>query len=394
VLAASLLGMALGSFAVGPVGDRWGRRPALLTSGLLFASATLLAAASKSLEALTAWRFLTGIGLGGALPNATALLAEFSPPRWRSQAIAAAIAGVPIGGMLGAALAAEIVPAFGWRAIFVVGGALPLVVVALVYFVLPESPRFLTTRPERARELADLLNRIEGSGRYSADDRFVLGTGTAGETASGLRILFSRGLARDTLAAWLVFLTNVFAVYAFFSWAPVVLTSLGLDVATAVRGALVFNLAGVIGAVANGWVISRVGSRWPLAGLAAMAACALLYLSWLSLGAGGSAPPRLTSLMAGIAAAGVGINAVQVGMYGVVAHIYPTTCRSSGVGWALGVGRIGGISSSFAGGYLLAGGGGARFFAGVAAVLVVTTASVLVLRRHIAAAGSRETFRG
>lgn len=385
VLAASLLGMALGAFAVGPVGDRWGRRPALLASTVLFGLATLFAAGSSSLEVLTFWRLLTGIGLGGALPNATALMAEFAPPKWRSQAIAVAIVGVPVGGMIGAAIAAEVVPAYGWRTLFVIGGLLPLAAAALMYFVLPESPRFLTTHPARRRELVAVLNRIERRERYSFDDQFVLDTVASGTRISaGLRMLFSREFIRDTLATWIVFGTNIFAVYAFFNWAPTVLTALGLGLETAVRGAFVYNLAGVIGSVANSWVIARVGSRGPLAVLAAVAAMALFYLAQLTSGAGGDAPDlSLPRLMAGIAVAGFTINALQVGMYAVVAHVYPTVCRSSGVGWALGTGRLGGILSSFAGGVLLAQGGGGSFFSGVAIVLLVTFVSVLLIHRHI-----------
>jgi AAHS family 4-hydroxybenzoate transporter-like MFS transporter len=386
VLAASLLGMALGAFAVGPVGDRWGRRPALLASTVLFGGATLLGATASTLDALTLWRFLTGIGLGGALPNATALMAEFAPPKWRNQAIAAAIVGVPVGGMIGAAFAAEIVPVYGWRTLFVIGGALPLLAVTAMYFVLPESARFLATHAGRKRELVALLNRIEGREHYRPEDRYVIDTGAAEGSPAGLRTLFSRPFVRDTVATWLVFGTNIFAVYSFFSWAPTVLTALGLELATAVRGAFIFNLAGVLGSLANAWVIARLGSRGPIAAMAALAALALFYLAQLTAGtvAGGTAAGlSITALMSGIAVAGFAITAVQVGMYAVVAHVYPTFCRSSGVGWALGAGRLGGIVSAFAGGVLLTQGGGRSFFIGVAFVLLVTLASVLVIRRHV-----------
>jgi AAHS family 4-hydroxybenzoate transporter-like MFS transporter len=247
VLAASLIGMAIGGFAVGPVGDRLGRRTALLVSILIFGSSTLAGNTVSSLIGLAFWRLLTGIGLGGALPNITALMVEFSPPRWRSQAVAAAIVGVPIGGMIGAAVAASLVPSFGWRSMFVLGGLLPLAWAALLYYVLPESPRYLATRPDKRRELASLLNRIEGANRYAGAEVFVLGSSIRMKGAARLSDLFSRSMRRDTLAAWAVFATNIFAVYAFFSWTPVVLTGLGFDLPTAVRGSLVFNLAGILG---------------------------------------------------------------------------------------------------------------------------------------------------
>jgi AAHS family 4-hydroxybenzoate transporter-like MFS transporter len=384
-LAASLLGMAVGSVGVGALGDRWGRRRALLLSTLLFGSTTLLAATASSVEALAAWRFATGAGLGGALPTATALMAEYSSRRFRSIAIGAALVGVPVGGILGALLAAEVVPTHGWRAIFIIGGALPLLAALVMYFLLPESPRFLATRPHKSAALAALLNRIDMKGRYSSRDRFVLGANEV-RTQAGVRALFTQELRWDTMVASLVFLTNIFAVYAFFNWAPLVLTSMGLELATAVRGALLFNVTGVIGALAASWMISRYGSRWPLAAFALGAAAALAWISAIALSGTAGAYPQdgFVRLMAGIAIAGATISAVQVGMYAVAAHIFPTECRASGVGCVLGAGRLGGILSSFAGGVLLARGGAPGFFGGVGAVLLLTLASILLVRRHIA----------
>lgn len=388
VLAAALMGMALGAFAGGQAGDRWGRRPALVASTVLVGAATLAAAAALSIEALVLWRFVTGIGLGATLPNATALMSEFAPSRWRSQAITATIVGVPLGGMIGAAVAAEVVPQFGWRTLFVIGAVLPLLLAALMYFVLPESPRFLATRPGRRDELVTMLRRIAPQRMIGADSQ-VLAPLTTGSHPTGPGALFSAALRRDTAAAWLVFATNIFAVYAFFNWIAVVLTSSGLDLATAVRASFVFNLAGVVGSVTNSWVIARHGSRWPLAGLAALAVAALIYLAQLRIG---PAPTHASNaaLMAGVAMAGFSITAIQIGMYAVTANIYPTLCRSSGVGWALGTGRLGGILSSFGGAWLLGFGGSAGFFGGIAAILTVTGAGLLVIRRHLPAAGRAE----
>ena len=384
VLAASLFGMAIGSFAIGPVGDRWGRRPALLGSVVLFGLTTLLGATSGSLWALAAWRFFTGIGLGGALPNAAALMAEFAPPRWRSQAISAAIIGVPLGGMIGAKIAEVVLEAYGWRALFVIGGALPLIVALGMHFLLPESPRYLATRRQRWSELASLLNRITRAKAYgSAEQRYVIDYVPGASV--GVRTLFSQDLWRDTLANWLVFASNSVAIYAFFSWSPVVLTAMGFDLTTAVRGSFYFNLAGILGAVANAWLIARMGSRVPVALMSAIAAAALFLLGLNSAATtgDGAAPPPILWLMTGIAAAGLGINALQIGMYAVSAHIYPTVCRSTGVGWALGVGRMGGILSAFFGAALFAQSGARGFFVGVACALVLAFVGVVLIRRHI-----------
>lgn len=382
-LAASLVGMAIGAAVVGALGDRWGRRRALIASTALFGVATLLAATATSVPTLAVWRFITGLGLGGALPIATALIAEFAPRRLRAQVIGAIQVGVPLGGMLGAMLAAELMPSYGWRSVFIVGGALPLLVAAAMYFVLPESPRFLATRPQAAQALAALLTRIDPGGRYAATDVFVLGE-EAPPTRAGVRALFSAQLRWDTVVVSLAFLTNMYAVYAFFNWAPLVLTSLGFEMVTAVRGALVFNFAGIAGVLTCSWLISRLGSRRPLAAGALAGSASLAWLAWLawSLSAGNAAE-ALPALMGGIALAGATISAVMVGMYTLAAHVFPTECRTSGIGWVLGAGRTGGVAAALGGGLLLTLSGAGGFFACVAAVLLLTFVAVLLVRRQI-----------
>jgi MFS transporter, AAHS family, 4-hydroxybenzoate transporter len=356
-LAAAIVGMTVGAAVIGMVGDRWGRRPALILSTMLFGATTLLGATATSVTTLGLWRFAAGLGLGGALPAATALLAEFWPRKSRAEAISATIIGVPIGAFLAATLAAELIPAYGWRAIFVVGGALPLLAAGALYFLLPESPE------------------------HAAADR---------DRGSALRALGAPALRWDTIATALVFLTSLFAVYAFFNWSPLVLTSMGFDIATSARGALVFNIAGVPAALANARLISRFGSRWPLAAAALIAAIALAALAWVSR----DGQVALASLMVWVAIAGAAIGAVQGGMYAVAAHVFPTECRASGVGCATGAGRLGGIIASFAGGSLLALGGAAVFFAGVGGVLLLTLVTVLLVRRHISPSGDNQQSGG
>jgi AAHS family 4-hydroxybenzoate transporter-like MFS transporter len=348
-LAASVIGMSVGAVAIGPVGDRWGRRPALLVSALVFGVMTLLTATATSVATLALWRFLTGIGLGAALPGAVALMAEFTPARQRSQLVVMSLLGVPVGGIVGAALAAEIVPALGWRAIFVVGGILPVVAASILYFVLPESPGF--------------LSRLTRTGE------------------GGLRAVFDRAHARDAFVLLVAFFSSLFAAYAFFSWAPVVLTSMSFPLDQAVRSALVFNLAGVAGSLLNAWLISRVGSLLPLAAVASVSVISFAALAAVMLGA--NPTPNAVATFAFIAAAGFGIHALQTGLYLVSANVFPTECRTSGVGFASGAGRLGGIVSSLTGGVLLAGAGAAGFFGGVALVLVGAAVCILTLRRHI-----------
>lgn len=392
-LAASLFGMALGASTIGAVGDRWGRRPALLLSTLLFGGATLLAATATTVVELSTWRFITGLGLGGALPSATALLAEFTSRRQRSQVLGLSLIGVPLGGILGAMLAAEIVPAHGWRAIFVVGGLLPMLAAVAMHFVMPESPRYLASRGHRPDALAALLSRIDEHGRYSDRDRFVLSATADPMHSTGVRAIFAPNLRWDAIITALAFLTNIFAVFAFFNWAPLVLTSIGLAFDAAMRSALVFNLAGIAGTLAISIVIARIGSRLPLATCAIAATLALAGVGFLTRIEAPSSNLH-AALLIGIAIAGATISAIQVGMYTVAAHVFPTPCRSSGIGWALGSGRMGGILSAFAGGLLLTQAGATGFFGGVGVALLFTFATVVLLRRHIPRPEIEESHHG
>jgi AAHS family 4-hydroxybenzoate transporter-like MFS transporter len=159
-----------------------------------------------------------------------------------------------------------------------------------------------------------------------------------------------------------------------------VLTSLGFELVTAVRGALVFNLAGIGGVIAIAWLIARFGSRRPLAAAALLGAAALASLALFAKG--------LPALMSGIAVAGIAINAVQVGLYALAAHVFPTECRTSGVGFSLGAGRTGGIAAALGGGMLLSLSGAAGFFGWIAGALVIACVAVLLVRRQIAGPAS------
>ncbi|HLB85832.1 MAG TPA: MFS transporter, partial [Steroidobacteraceae bacterium] len=173
ILAAGLLGMFVGALMLGIAGDRYGRRRALLASMALMAASSLLAATADGPAPLATYRFLTGLGLGGALPNAAALMVEFAPLAMRTVIVAITVVGVPIGGMIGAAIAARLVPAFGWPSIFVLGGVLPGALLLAMAWLLPESPQYLARRPPRAKELATTLNRLLGQARYDGSERFT-----------------------------------------------------------------------------------------------------------------------------------------------------------------------------------------------------------------------------
>lgn len=391
VFAAALVGMVMGAAGIGLMGDRYGRRSALILSSALVGLGSLASALARSPTELAALRLLTGIGLGGVLPNATALMFEFAPMVWRNIATAAALIGVPLGGMVGAALAKWLIPHFGWPALFAVGGIIPALLACVMLPVLPESPRYLAGRQGRAGQLAKLLNRICATDRYAPSSRFVVVT-PCDARASAVAAIFAGDYLRDTLTLWVIFFTNVFSVYFFFNWLPTVLAAAQLDFGLAVTGSFVFNLGGVLGALVCAALITRVGSKRVLAGFGAVSVASVIAIAANPVFSADHANGGIPLLMWSMAAAGCCINALQIGMFSVAAHAYPTFCRSTGVGWSLAIARFGGILSAFAGASFFALGLTARnFFLVIAVVLAFALLGVLALRRHIPAT-TREIF--
>lgn len=381
VLAAGVIGMAVGSLTLGPLGDRIGRRAAMTGSLLIVAAGSLVSAFASNPGELVLYRFITGIGIGGSIPSATALMMEFAPARARNLAVSITVVGVPIGGVLGAEVAAQLLPTFGWEAVFVAGAILPAALAVAIWLLMPESPKFLARRVARSTELANMLNRLVGETRYSASDRFVIDEPAAGR-GEGFTALFTSAFRRDTILIWLAFLTSLLSAYSYFNWLPTVLTGVGLPITAALRGSLVFNLGGVIGALLMASCMTRFGSRPVLVTFSLAAIATALALAGLinASDANSSLAPLLSlMLLTGLAALGT-----QVGLYTLAAYVYPTSCRASGVGAAVGVGRLGGIISSFAGAAALAIGDGiTTFFGGICAVLAITTISVALITRHM-----------
>jgi AAHS family 4-hydroxybenzoate transporter-like MFS transporter len=374
VLAAALLGMVFGGFVGGYLGDRVGRRSALLTSVVSFGVLTVLASFAANVTTLTALRFLAGLGLGGAMPNAAALASEYVPIRRRPFAVTLTIVCIPLGGTLAGFTGAVVLPAYGWRALFLVGGSLPLVLAALLWKVLPESPRYLARHRERWPELAALLTRLghatpPGAAFVDSRERTV--------AAAPIRSLLVPEFRRDTLALCAAFFFCLLSVYTGTNWVPSLLTSAGFDVATANYGLTAFNLGGVVGAVLGAIVFTRLGSRVTMLAMTvgAIAGCVVL----------GSAPVADRSTMTVLALLGwTGglINAVQTTMYALAAHVYPAGIRATGVGTAVAVGRVGGFVSPYAGALALEA-GPSQMFLLIAATLSVVFVALAAVRHHI-----------
>ncbi len=383
VLTASMIGMAIGSIAMGWLGDRIGRKNSYITClGFLFVG-SLLSGQSHGLWDLFAWRLLTGIGLGGVTPLAATFITEWTAKRVRSVAIACGVVAVPLGGMLGAAVAQWIIPAYGWRMIFHIGAVLPLVFFVVAWFLLPESPKFLAQSPKRHARLARALNLLIRENRFDGTEDFRLAEPPA-PPGNWLSIIMKPPYRSTTLLLWVAFAFNTLGLYAFVNWLPTVLTSTGMSLHGGLEGAKYFNFGGFFGAVGGAVLIGIVGSRIVGSGLSLIGAIAIFLIGMMV--TAGMGNPRLHLLIM-IGIAGVALNGMQCFLYVVSAHSYPTYVRASGVGCAQTVSRIGGVLSSVVGGAYFeikplppVG----DFFYVVGAVVLVVVVSFFSLRTHIA----------
>jgi AAHS family 4-hydroxybenzoate transporter-like MFS transporter len=383
VLALGLVGMAVGSPFAGYVGDRFGRRTALIGCVSLFGLATIASSFVDGVAGLAVLRVLTGMGAGGALPNAAALSAEFAPLRRRHAAVLLTLVCVPLGGMLGGVIASQVLPALGWRALYMIGGAMPMAFAILLWVTLPESPRFLARRPVDRERLTELLLRmgfaVDSASTYEDWSK------VAADGRAPIRTLFGPALARDTVGLWIAYFFCLASIYLMFGWLPTLLTSQGISLATATTGLAVYNLGGVCGVVVWTFLISAFGSRGPmLAGALGTAASALLILL---IPFHASSNPVL--LLAAIGLNGLLANAIQTSMYALAAHVYPTAVRASGVAYAAAMGRTGGVISSLFGAVLIQA-GPVVFWWAMAAAMVAAFAGLAWVRHHFAAVGKLE----
>jgi AAHS family 4-hydroxybenzoate transporter-like MFS transporter len=374
-LTSGFVGMVTGSFLGGVLGDRLGRRVALLSSIVAFGLLTLLVATAGDPTTLAAFRFLSGLGLGGAMPNAASLVSEFAPRRHRPFAVTLTIVCIPLGGTLAGLVGGAILPQYGWRALFVVSGAMPLVLAAALFRVLPESPRFLARHQRRWPELAALLGRL---GHRVAPGAMFADVQEKGAARGSIAELIAPAYRRDTLALVASFFFCLTTVYIGTNWVPQMLVSNHFDVGTASYGLTAFNIGGVVGAILGAAFILRLGSRLSMLSMAAGAIAGAVVLSMMPIG-----PNATFAVFAMLAWTGGLINAVQTTMYALAAHVYPTSIRSTGVGTAVGIGRIGSVFSPALGQRALDAGGASWYFGLIASTMTIAFAALASVRNHI-----------
>jgi MFS transporter, AAHS family, 4-hydroxybenzoate transporter len=346
IFGAGLAGLTVGAFVLSPAADRFGRKRVILLSVLLFGIFALITARAASLNELLIYRFLTGLGLGGAMPNIIALTSEYAPARIRAMLIAIMFCGFPLGSMVGGVISAPLISSFGWEAVFILGGVLPLITLIVLAIWLPESIRYLVARGVADRRIANLLARLNPSVSQQAESRYVV----HGPPAVGFPVtkLFQEGRARITALLWVAFFMNLLVMYFLVNWMPSLLRASGLPIKVAILSTAVLNFGGVVGAIVLGRMVDRLDRYLVLGGAYAASA---LFIAGVAYGA-----DNLWMLMAATFLAGFAIVGAQIGMNALAASMYPTAIRSTGVGWALGIGRIGSIIGPVAGGVLLGAG--------------------------------------
>jgi MFS transporter, AAHS family, 4-hydroxybenzoate transporter len=342
VFSAGLFGLMIGALALGPLADRIGRRKIIVFSTLAFGIGALATAFVHDVNSLLAIRFLTGLGLGGAMPNTIAMTSEFSPHRRRATMVMVMFCGFSAGAALGGLLAAALIPQFGWRSVFIVGGVAPLLLVPMLALWLPESVRFLALTGRAHERVAQLLGFINRKAVFAPATQFVVRE----PHLAGIPVLhlFKDGRTMVTLLLWVVFFMSLLDLYFLTNWLPTVLNDLGASVSQAAVIGSMLQVGGVVGTFALGSIIDRFSFR----------ALALVYfIAVFAVGAIGQLGHSEVFVTMAIFAAGFCMVGGQIAANALAATFYPTSIRATGVGWALGIGRIGSIIGPLVGGALL-----------------------------------------
>ena len=344
VLSAALFGLAFGALTAGPLADRFGRKGVLTAAVVVMGAASLISATAGNLTELTIWRFITGLGLVAAMPNAVTLMNEYCPDSKRSFITNSMFCGFPVGSAFGGFFAAWLIPNYGWRALLILGGIVPLLLVVLMLWLLPESVRYMVFKNKPVERIRAVLMRISPDARYATSFELQevrsaadIASGVAQKT--GLKLVLSREFLLGTLMMWIAYFMGLVIVYGLVNWMPVLFKEAGIPPARAAVIAAMFQLGGV-GAIFFGLLMDRFNPN-RIIGTGYFLTCIAVGLIGQAVGS------SVGMLVVAVAVAGLIMNASQSSMQALAAAYYPTAGRATGVSWMLGIGRFGGIAGSF-----------------------------------------------
>lgn len=345
VLSAALLGLSLGALVAGPISDRVGRKRVLVFSCLFFGLSSLATAYAGSLNSLTLWRFLTGLGLGAAMPNAITLISEYAPQRCRSLAINTMYCGFPLGAAGGGAISSWLIPAYGWHSVLLLGAIAPLLLTVLLILLLPESVKYMVNRGHDPLKIKQIAQRFI-SHNISHITRFYLYEDKLALSKSSIGLLFSRPYLVGTLMLWLTYFMGLVIYYVLLSWMPLLMQGLGYQLEQSAILTSLFTFGGTLGILMAGWLMDRWNAHKVVSTGFALSALLIVAMA--------TEDSQIVLLGAFIFLMGITMNGAQSGLQTLAATYYPTHSRATGIAWMQGIGRFGGVAGTMMAAQLLA----------------------------------------
>lgn len=331
MVSSALFGMMFGAIFMGTVADRIGRRWTIALCILLFSVFTAIAGLTSDPVMFSVTRFMAGLGIGGVMPNVVAQMTEYSPRKIRSTLVTLMFSGYSVGGMLAALLGKGLIESYGWQSVFFAAG-LPVLLIPFILKSMPESMAFLV-KQGRLDELKGIVKRLEPSYVPSAGDQFALPHAHAAHGAP-IGKLFQDGRGFSTAMFWVAFFMCLFMVYALSSWLAKLMAGAGYSLGSALTFVLVLNFGAMVGAISGGWLADRFHIKYVLVAFYALAAVSITLLGY-------KVPVEFLYILVGLA--GASTIGTQILTYAYVGQYYPMAVRSTGIGWASGVGRSGAI---------------------------------------------------
>lgn len=342
VMSAALVGLALGALTAGPMADRIGRKKVLVLSILVFGGFSLITAFATSLTQLTVLRFLTGLGLGAAMPNAATLMSEYAPERRRALLVNLMFVGFPIGSSMGGFISAWMIPHYGWQSVLVLGGVMPLALAVALIILLPESARYLAVKNKSQQQIGTILRRIAP---LPDNTHFVLQEAGQVKEQSALGVIFSPRYLVGTIMLCLTYFMGLLIFYLLTSWLPLLIRETGATLSQASIITALFPLGGGIGVLILGALMDKINPNKVVA--------VGYLLTGIFVCLVGFSTDSLVLMGVMVFIAGTIMNGAQSSMPALAAGFYPTQGRATGVAWMLGLGRFGGILGAFSGAFLM-----------------------------------------